>query len=158
MTRKRKSMINSRLAIAIAALVVGVGSIWIILVFFGPVVDTGFGSDFWRFAPPPLQVSVHATVIWPSTGVKVQLDPFATIDRARLMSTVSRVVVPDRTSNGVTAFTSPEGTLNTTVVPSSILPVAAMTTSRISVYLPGPTRALASSSDTFTRDARSIDV
>src|SRR3989441_8410819 len=108
--------------------------------------------------PPPLQVSVHATVIWPSTGVKVQLDPFATIDRARLMSTVSLVVVLDRTSNGVTAFTSPDGTLNTTVVPSSILPVAAMTTSRISVYLPGPTRALASNSDTFRSDARSIDV
>src|SRR5436309_13070505 len=108
--------------------------------------------------PAPLQVSGHATVIWPSTGVKVQLDPFATIDRARLMSTVSLVVVPDRTSNGVTAFTSPDGTLNTTVVPPSILPVAAMSTSRISVYLPGPTRALASSSDTFTRDARSTDV
>ena len=105
-----------------------------------------------------MRVSVYATVIWPRTGVKVQLDPFATIDRARLMSTVSRVVVPDRTSNGVTAFTSPEGTLKTTDVPSSILPVAAITTSRISVYLPGPTRALASSSDTFTRDARSIDV
>src|SRR5437867_5185226 len=100
----------------------------------------------------------YATVIWPSTGVKVQPEPFATIDRARLMSTVSLVVVPDRISNGVTAFTSPEGTLNTTVVPSSILPVAAMTTSRISVYLPGPTRALASNSDTFTRDARSIEV
>src|SRR2546422_48998 len=44
--------------------------------------------------PAPLQVSVHATVIWPSTGVKVQLEPFATIDRARLMSTVS-LVDPD---------------------------------------------------------------
>ena len=107
--------------------------------------------------PASVRVSVHEAVIWPRTGVKVQPEPFATIDRARLMSTVSRVVIPDRISNGVTAFTSPEGTLKTTVVPSSILPVAAMTTSRISVYLPGPTRALASSSDTFTRDARSID-
>src|SRR5207245_10443945 len=73
-----------------------------------------------------MRVSVYATVIWARTGVKVQPEPFATIDRARLMSTVSLVVVPDRTSNGVTAFASPDGTLNTTVVPSSILPVAAM--------------------------------
>jgi len=104
-----------------------------------------------------MQVPVHAAVIWPMTGVKVQPDPFMTIERARFTSTVSLVVAPERISNGVTAFTSPEGTLNTTFVPSSIRPVAAITTSRISVYLPGPTRAFASSSDTFTRDARSID-
>src|SRR2546422_358557 len=107
--------------------------------------------------PAPMRVLLHAAVIWPITGVKVQPVPFMTIERDRSTSTVSLVVVPDRTSNGVTAFTSPEGTLNTTFVPSSIRPVAAITTSRISVYLPGPTRALASSSDTFTRDARSID-
>ncbi len=64
MTRKRKSMINSRLAIAIAALVVGVGSIWIILVFFGPVVDTGFGSDFWRFAPLPYRILAIAGIFF----------------------------------------------------------------------------------------------
>src|SRR5207247_8172598 len=107
--------------------------------------------------PASSRGSVHAAVTWPITGVKIQPEPFATIDRARSTSTVSLVVAPDRISNGVTAFTSPEGTLNTTFVPPSIRPVAAMTTSRISVYLPGPTRALASSSDTFTRDARSID-
>src|SRR5206468_12103989 len=102
--------------------------------------------------PPTMRVSVHAAVTRPITGVKVQPEPFDTIDRARSTSTVSLVVAPDRISNGVTAFTSPEGTLKPTVVPSSIRPVAAITTSRISVYLPGPTRALASSSDTFTRD------
>src|SRR6266571_2116963 len=41
--------------------------------------------------------------------------------------------------------------------PLELEAVAAMTTSRISVYLPGPTRALASNSETFTSDARSID-
>ena len=70
--------------------------------------------------PASMRVSVHAAVIWPITGVKVQPVPFATIERARSTSTVSRVVAPDRISNGVTAFTSPEGTLNTTFVPSSI--------------------------------------
>src|SRR5437870_10701631 len=89
--------------------------------------------------PASVRVSVHEAVIWPRTGVKVQPEPFATIDRARLMSTVSLVVVADRISNGVTAFTSPEGTLNTTVRPSSILPVAATTTSTISLYLPSLT-------------------
>src|SRR5207249_12037447 len=107
--------------------------------------------------PTPSRVSIHAALIWPITGVKVQPDPFATIDRARSTSTVSLVAAPDRISNGVTAFTSPEGTLKTTVVPSSIRPVAAITTSRISVYLPGRSRALAGGPATFTREARSID-
>src|SRR2546425_9938594 len=87
-----------------------------------------------------MRVSVYATVIWPRTGVKVQPEPFAAIDRARLMSTVSLVVVPDRTSNGGTAFTSSEGTLNTTVVASSIRPGAVTATSRVPGDLPRPRR------------------
>ena len=64
MTRQEERMINLRLAIAIAALVVGVGSIWIILVFFGPVVDAGFGSDFWRFAPLPYRILAIAGIFF----------------------------------------------------------------------------------------------
>ena len=70
--------------------------------------------------PAWMQVPVHAAVIWPMTGVKVQPVPFMTIERARFTSTVSLVVAPERISNGVTAFTSPEGTLNTTFVPIGV--------------------------------------
>ncbi len=55
-------MIRLRLALAIATLVVGVGSIWITLLFFRPVVDTGFGSDLWRFAPLPYRVLAVAGI------------------------------------------------------------------------------------------------
>src|SRR5207249_10569027 len=99
----------------------------------------------------PSRVSIHAALIWPITGVKAQPDPFATIDRARSTSPVSLVAAPDRNSNGVAAFTSPEGTLKTTFVPSSIRPGAAITTSPISAYFPAPPRALASSPAARTR-------
>jgi len=57
-------VINFRLAVAIATLVVGVGLVWITLLFFGPVVDTGFGSDFWRFAPLPYRILAIAGIFF----------------------------------------------------------------------------------------------
>src|SRR2546426_12782836 len=65
--------------------------------------------------PASMRVSVHATVICPSTGVKVQPDLFATIDRARVRFTVLLVQDPVRNSKRLTALTSPDGRLNTTV-------------------------------------------
>src|SRR2546425_1050012 len=45
--------------------------------------------------PASRRVSVHATGIWPITGVKLPPAPFATIDRAGLMSTARIVLDPD---------------------------------------------------------------
>src|SRR5438128_2042945 len=96
--------------------------------------------------------------MWPRTGVKVHVPEAITIDRDRSMSTVSVVVLPERISNGVVVFSSPDGTENVTVVPLVSWPVALLTTIRICVYLPGANRAFASSSEMFTRDAKSTVV
>src|SRR6266704_1122735 len=97
--------------------------------------------------------------MWPRTGVQDDEHvPVDTIDRDKSMSTVNVVVLPEPISKGVVVFSSPDGTVNTTFVPSAITPVAEPTTIRICVYFPGPNRALASRSETFTKDARSTVV
>ena len=67
------------LAIAIVSLVTGAGLIWTILLFFGPLVDTGIGLDFWRFASLPYRLLALSGILF----VVIMILIIATLERPK---------------------------------------------------------------------------